>query len=170
MPALIFLFVLSLSAFAKQNWCEFDTTFSEKFMEARSNYARHLSQGRGEKDPSDYNFGKKRALQHGKKWTALSLRQTIQSMFGDVELDYRLKPNGKMLVFPKGAKTGDKVIFMDPSGEYFRITQAKVSTNGTVRETQIFYDHQGKELPLNGELTEAQRDLHAEKTHFRALP
>ena len=170
MPALILLLFFSLTSFAKQNWCEFDTTFAEKYLEARGKYARHLNSGRALKDPSDYNYGKKRSIRFGENWPKLSVKETTRKFFGDAEIDYVLKENGKMIVYPKGMKTGDKIILMDPSGEYFRIVKGKVSSTGHVTQTKIFYDASGKERNFHPGLSEAENNLNAEQTHFRALP
>jgi hypothetical protein len=169
MPAIILLAFLSLSAFARQNWCDFDTTFSEKYLEARKKYAQRLSSTRSTTEPEHYNYGKKRAISHGATWTPLSIKQKTKDLFGDAELEFLIKDNGKLLIYPKGTQAGEKLIIMDPSGDYFRISRTRVK-DGVVNDSQVYCDANGNERKLHKSMSKEEWDDITVKTHFKALP
>jgi hypothetical protein len=105
----IILLLLSSSIYAKNNWCEFDSEFAEKYMEARKNYAGRLTTSKAEKwsDPSDYDYGSKRTRTYGVKWQEVSIKQQARQLFGDKELTFVAKENGKMVIYSKDIAAGE---------------------------------------------------------------
>lgn len=162
--------LLSISlGFAKGNFCDFDSDFAEKYMEARSNYAAFLVKKRPEKDPSEYDYGSKRSRTLGVNWPTVSLKQKIQQLFGTNDVEIKVKPNGKMLIYPKNVTDGNPVMLFDSSGDYFRISKSKIK-NGEVMDQNSYHDINGNPLVMPKGQSDEAWEAYARQTHFKATP
>ena len=159
---LIPLLIFSTSAYSSQlNECQFDFAFLEAYVDARHKYAENLMVKRAH-DNDHISYGKKRAKEHRHTWEKLSLYKTMTTVLKSSDVEYIVKKNGKILIFPKSMRGEGKVIIVDPSGDYFRIAKADRHANGKVYDdNDFYYDKFGNEVTGS----DKQR-----RSHFRIAP
>lgn len=170
MRAFFIFCILVTSSWAKTDFCDFNSDFAEKYMEARKNYARHLREKR--QDPeSKATPGSARSREFKDQWPEASMKDVIKRLYKDAEVEIAVKPNGKMMVYPKNLGNGDPLIIFDSSGDYFRVAQAHINKSGVIRDVNSYFDLDGKPIPspLKTDSREAYLKF-INATHYRAIP
>ncbi|MGE3609446.1 MAG: hypothetical protein AB7I27_07650 [Bacteriovoracaceae bacterium] len=168
----VLLLGFNLTAFAKMDLCDFDSEFAERYMQARYNYAQHIKSKRHFEDfKEDPNFGKKRSKLFGNTWPKIRFREFINKLFADKPIEIKVKSNGKIIIYPRAVSPNSQIILFDPSGDYFRITKAKIRPNGEVLDDNVYFDLEGKRLERPPKISNDEWKAYVEsQTHFRAVP
>ena len=151
--------------------CKFSTDFAEKYAEARSTLAKTLVAGRaGEARMVSPGIFRRRI--HGGNWQNLNVDDQIKRHFGDDNIKIQVEANGKLLIHPDPMTSGRPIILYDVSGDYFRIMDGKVNTQGKIVTTRKFYKADGSALgpPPNGVTSDDWLNQNVETTHFTASP
>lgn len=173
---------LSTEAFAKRDWCEFNSDFAKKYQEARNKYAVTI---RGRRDTAvsleDFeqirtNTGRWRVRRNADKWQNNSLSRNTDEIFRGKETVFETTDSGKVIIRPKDLVEGQEVrqIVYDTSGDYFRIEIGKVK-NGEIKPInnwrKRYADINGDVPEMPAGMPQAQWDeLLGNRTHFRAVP
>ncbi len=172
MQLIVIFFLLLTTAFSKTNWCEFNSDFAEEYLKARKNYANKLKNDKQVKwaSPDEYDTGYMRAKKFRDKWKPISIKTQVQNLFGDREIIFKAKDNGKLMIYPKDFTDNSPIILVDPSGDYFRVVKAKLK-NGEVIDQNTAYTSNGlPPMQPKGVSDSEWQDMKLELTHFIAKP